>query len=635
MSDSLPERWAGAVLEALGPEDGDAWLARLRLVEPALREALGVVHPDGGEALLDRLLEVALAAASARPEPLRRLDRRREIDPGWFLRPEMVGYVAYADRFAGELGGVRGRLDHLSSLGVRYLHLMPLLAPREGENDGGYAVASYEQVDPRLGTMADLEALAADLHERDIALCIDFVLNHTADTHPWALAARAGDERYRSFYRFFDDREGPDRYERSLVDVFPATAPGSFTYLPDADAWVWTTFHDYQWDLDWSNPDVLVEMLATLLRLGNRGVDVLRLDAVPFLWKREGTVCQGEPEAHRLLQVLRALSRVAAPGLLLKAEAIVGPDELVRYLGGHEPVRAECDLAYDNQLMVMLWSTLATRDTRLAVAALGRRRRPPAGTGWVTYVRCHDDIGWAVADEDARAVGLDPEAHRRFLADFYAGRHPGSFARGLDFQPDPVTGAVRTSGSAASLAGLEQAVVRGDARGIAAAVDRLHLLHAIAFTLGGIPLVYMGDELALPNDLAWADEPGHRDDNRWIHRPRFPWADLAELREGAAGRVERGLRDLVALRARSASLRGDADLRFLDTGDPRLLAFVRHHPTAHPVLVVGCFSDTPVPLPTRLLDEAGVVGAPVLHASAPLADAHLAPWHVLVVGRPD
>ncbi len=442
--------------------EGEAFTARLEQVGPDLLEALTEVYGGArAEALRDAVAADALEASSVRPLSLRVLDRRREVDPTWFLSEQLVGYACYADRFAGGIAGVRERLDYLGELGVRYLHLMPLLAPRAGENDGGYAVADYDAVDPRLGTMADLEGLADDLHERGVALCVDLVLNHTAREHAWARQALAGDPAYRGFYLFFPDRTEPDAYEATLPDVFPDMAPGSFTHLPEADEWVWTTFHEFQWDLDWANPAVFRAMLGVLLRLANRGVDVVRLDAAPFLWKRLGTDCQNQPEAHRLLQALRAASRLAAPGLLLKAEAIVGPDQLVPYLGGHRDVRPECDLAYDNQLMVMLWSCLAARDTRLARHALGRRPAKPAGTGWVTYVRCHDDIGWAVADEDAWAVGADPAAHRRFLADYYAGRHPGSDAAGLDFGGNPESGDVRTSGAAASLAGLEAAAASG------------------------------------------------------------------------------------------------------------------------------------------------------------------------------
>jgi len=479
---------------------------------------------------------------------------------------------------------------------------MPLLKPRDGENDGGYAVADYGEVDPRLGTMADLSALADALHERDIALCIDLVLNHTAQEHAWARAALAGDPAYRGFYRFFPDRTEPAAYERTLPEVFPDMAPGSFTQLEDGE-WVWTTFHEFQWDLDWSNPAVFRAMLGVLLDLANRGVDVVRLDAAPFLWKRLGTNCQNQPEAHRLLQALRALTRLAAPGLVLKAEAIVGPDELVPYLGGRDVYRPECDLAYDNQLMVMLWSALAARDVGLPVQALRRRSPKPRQAGWVTYVRCHDDIGWAVSDEDAWALGLDPAAHRRFLADFYAGRHEGSFATGMDFQANPATGDARTSGAAASLAGLDRALASGVAADVQAALDRVELLYAVAYSFGGIPLVYMGDELALRNDTAWAADPQHADDNRWLHRPAMDW-EAAERRHDEGTPEARLFEALTALgnaRRSTEALRSDGDTEVLETDNRHVLAYRRTHPRAAAVVVLANFSDDPESVAADLL----------------------------------
>ncbi len=485
-------------LERLGSLEGDALLARLEThlpdAVPALRSLYGA-STDLDE-LLGELLDVVGRAAERRPEALRRLDRRREIDPGWFQSPGLIGYVAYADRFAKTLAGVRDRLDYLTELGVTYLHLMPLLQAREGDNDGGYAVLDYGAVEPALGTMDDLESLAAELHDRGISLCIDLVLNHTAAEHAWARAAAAGDPAYRDFYLIYPDRTEPDAYERTLPEVFPDNAPGSFTDVPGVGV-VWTTFNTFQWDLNWANPRVFEAMLGVLLDLANRGIDVLRLDAAPFLWKRLGTNCQNQPEAHLIVQALRALVRIAAPAVAFKAEAIVAPDDLVQYLGAHEQYRPECDLAYHNQLMVMLWSSIATRDARLATVALRRLRPAPPEAAWVTYVRCHDDIGWAVSDTDAWAVGWNPYDHRQFLAAFFAGRTPGSFALGADFQVNPDTGDVRTSGSTAALCGLELAVQSGDPAAVTAGVRRVLLLHAVTYSFGGIPLVYMGDEIGL------------------------------------------------------------------------------------------------------------------------------------------
>jgi len=593
----------------LGLEEADAFLGRLEQLSFDLLGPLGQVYGDVTDvgAFATTLVLDALRAAADRPAPLRRLDRRREIDPAWFQRSRMIGYVCYADRFAGSLQGVRQHLDYLAELGVTYLHLMPLLRPRPGENDGGYAVADYDTVDPRVGTMADLQALAADLHERGMVLCIDLVLNHTAAEHQWARKALAGEAGCREMYLVYPDRTEPDAYERTLPEVFPALAPGSFTEVPDL-GWVWTSFHEYQWDLNYANPAVFRAMLGTMLALANRGIDVLRLDAAPFLWKRMGTDGQNQPEAHLLVQAFRALTRLAAPGLALKAEAIVSPEMLVQYLGRHDQFRPECDLAYDNQLMVMLWSSLATRDVRLAERALSRRRPAPSSTSWVTYVRCHDDIGWAVSDADAAAVGLDGFSHRRFLSDYYSGAFPGSFARGARFQDNPATGDVRISGSAASLCGVEVALEAGDSAALTAAIRRLESMYAVAFSFGGIPLIYMGDELAVRNDTRWAQDQAHEHDNRWMHRPQMDWAAAARRHDpdSLEGRMFAAIRGLADARRSLLALRAGGSTEILPSQSRSVLAYRRVHPRSAPFLAVTNFSDVTSCADAGIITRAGL-----------------------------
>ncbi|HEV2253304.1 MAG TPA: amylosucrase [Streptosporangiaceae bacterium] len=623
--------------ERLGAAEADAFLTRLEQLSVDILEPLSQVYgavTDAGKFAAELILD-ALRAAAERPAALRLLDRRREIDPAWFQRSRMIGYVCYTDRFAGTLAGVRQHLDYLTELGATYLHLMPLLRPRDGENDGGYAVADYDATDPRIGTMADLQTLAEDLHQRGMVLCIDLVLNHTAAEHEWARRALAGEPGYREMYLIYPDRTEPDRYERTLPEVFPDLAPGSFTEVSGL-GWVWTTFHDYQWDLNYANPAVFRAMLGTMFALANRGIDVLRVDAAPFLWKRIGTDCQNQPEAHALLRAFRALTRLAAPGLVLKAEAIVSPEMLVPYLGGHDRFRPECDLAYDNQLMVMLWSTLATRDVRLAEAALSRRRPAPGPTSWVTYVRCHDDIGWAVSDADAGAAGLDGSAHRRFLSDFYGSGFPGSFARGALFQDNPATGDSRVSGMTASLCGIEAALEGGDPRGLTAAIRRLESMYAIAFSFGGIPLIYMGDELALRSDAGWAADPAHEHDNRWIHRPLMDWDAAARRNDPGSleGRVFAAIRGLSAARRSLLALRSGGRTELLPTENRSVLAYRRAHPRSAPFLALTNFSDVTQPVEAGIIARAGLYEPAHVHSSTgqlsiSAGRIELAPWSFL------
>jgi hypothetical protein len=376
-------------------------------------------------------LNSALYAWAARPADLKRLDLRRDLEPDWFQRPDTAGYVFYIDRFAATLKGVLDKLDYLEDLGITFVHLMPCLMPRPGDSDGGYSVMDYRTVNSAYGTMRDFERLGKALRQRGISLCVDLVLNHTAKEHEWARAAARGDPKYRDYYLVFDDDRLPRRYEETLLEVFPDNAPGNFMLYPDLGKWVWTTFNEHQWDLNWANPQVFLEIVEIMLYLANRGVDVMRLDAVAFMWKRMGTKCQSEPEVHMILRALRAASRIAAPAVIHLEEAIVSPAEMLPYLGRGLHDGKEGNLAYRNSLMVQFWSALAGRDTRLMMHVLGTHF-PPVMTNatYATYLRCHDDIAWAVTDEDAAAVGLDGFAHRAFLSEFLRGRLFGQLLDG-------------------------------------------------------------------------------------------------------------------------------------------------------------------------------------------------------------
>lgn len=620
MSDRDPsppaQKFVRAAREGAGPADPS--LPRPRAAHPlfelrwrrALREIEGPLHrlyapAHDVDALLGRMRDLLYAHWRTRPQDLRALDLERDVDPEWFLSERMAGYVCYVDRFAGTFRDLPDRIPYLRTLGITYLHLMPCLLPRPGDSDGGYAVMDYTETDPRLGSMDDLEAAARVLRANGISLCIDLVLNHTAREHRWAEAARAGDPHYRAFYRLFEDDTLPRRYAETLPDIFPAQAPGSFTWEPTMGRWVWTTFNTFQWDLNWENPEVLIAFLDIIMTLANRGVEVFRLDAVAFLWKRLGTTCQNLPEVHDLLQVLVQATRAAAPAVIHKAEAIVGPRDLVAYLGQGQHEERVCQLAYHNSLMVQAWSSLAARDTRLMTHVLGRHfpERFRRAT-WVTYLRCHDDIGWAITDEDAAGIpDLSAPAHRAFLADFYNGSFPGSFARGEDFQPDPVTGDRRTNGTLASLAGLEVALESGEAGRIDDAVARILMLHALIAVHGGIPLVFMGDEIGLLNDPSFRSDPHLATDGRWLHRPRMDWVALEEglsQPDSPAARIAAGLRTILAARAACPSLVGHVPTRVVDLGDRALFSVLRPH-EAVPVLGLFNFTEHPALVPAGRL----------------------------------
>ena len=540
------------------------------------------------EAHLKASLELHWAERSSE---LKDLDLQRDLQPKWFLSERMIGYVFYVDRFAGTLKGVLDHTDHLDSLGITYVHFMPCLKPRPGNSDGGYSVMDYRAIDPRLGTMADFEAVAAALRHRGMDVCIDLVLNHTAKEHEWAVKARKGDPAYQAYYWTFETEAETEAYEKTLVEIFPNDAPGNFTYYPDARRWVWTTFNEHQWDLNWSNPQVFLEIVGIMLNLANKGATCLRLDAVAFMWKRMGTNCQNQPEVHDLLQALRAATRIAAPAMIHKAEAIVAPKDLVPYLGQGRHTGREANLAYHNNLMVQYWSSLATQDTRLMTHVLSTHFPEWfRNASFATYLRCHDDIGWAITEEDAEALPhVSGPGHRKFLADFYSGTYPGSFARGGIFQENAETGDRRNSGSLASLAGLEAAKEMGDAAAITLSIQRILMGYALICSFGGLPLFYMGDEIGLLNDYSFVKQPEHAHDNRWLHRPVMDWMKTAQPAEPEATLLK-GIKHIVTRRKITRELAASVPTRILSLANAAIFGFAR---TGDTRTLVGIFNFTP------------------------------------------
>ena len=595
------------------------FLARLKRYLPELEAGLSAVYPQAD--VLPRLLEIMLGHHAERSAALRQLDYQRLLAPDWFERPETIAYVAYTERFANDLNGIHSKLEYLNALGVTYLHLMPFLKPRPAPHDGGYAVMDYRAVREDLGNMTDLERLASALHGRGISLCCDLVLNHVAMEHEWAVKARSGDAKYQRYFHMYPDRTMPDRLEQTLPEVFPDFAPGNFTWDEVSQHWVWTTFNTWQWDLNWSNPDVFLEFADIILHLANKGIDIFRLDAIAFIWKRLGTNCQNLPEVHSLTQGLRAAARIVCPAVIFKAEAIVAPSDLIAYLGQGEHYGLVSDTAYHNSLMVQIWSSLASRDTRLMAHALRGLPPKPSNTAWNTYLRCHDDIGWAISDDDANAVGLDGTAHRKFLSDYYSGDFPGTHAKGLVFQENKRTGDRRISGSGASLAGLEVALHSGDTRATQLSVKRLLLGHALVLGYGGVPLLYMGDELAAINDYGFTESPEHAADNRWAHRPMMNWdvADAA-IKGHAAPHVQQmfdGLKTLIAARQRTPQLHALRDTVILESPSAQVFAYERPHPLGSLVCLYN-FSENLQVIPAWFLERRGLQRATDCITNKPL-----------------
>ena len=546
-----------------------------------------------------------------RSPALRASDLAREKDYNWFLSQKWVGMALYCDRFAENLQGLRTNLPYLQELGINLLHIMPMLDCPPDNNDGGYAVRDFYRLDPRFGTLEDLEALADTLKTREMLLVLDVVVNHTSDEHGWAREARQGNKQYQDYYFVFDDRTMPDIYEETMPEIFPINAPGNFTWDAEMEKWVMTVFHNYQWDLNYRNPAVLIEMIDIILFWANKGADILRLDAVAFLWKRIGSASQNEREAHLILQLMKDCCQVTAPGVLFIAEAIVAPSEITKYFGEDAINAKECEIAYNATLMALLWDTVATKNAALLNQGIKNLPTKLERATWLNYIRCHDDIGLGFDDNDIRLAGYDPAQHRRFLLDYFTGQFPGSPARGLRFGENRRTGDARISGSLASLVGLEDALERQDEGAIDDAIKTIVLMHSVILAFGGIPLLYYGDAIGTLNCREYLTDSRRAVDNRWMNRSTFDWNKAKKRHD--TGTVEQrifsALKKLIALR-KETTVFADLDNRqLIEHDNPNLILFVRIDPanSRNKVLVVANFSGAPQTLSFDVLKSAGLV----------------------------
>lgn len=544
---------------------------------------------------LQQLIETLKDGMKARKPSLKKQDAEKLSHPLWYRDEKHVGMACYVDLMGPTLGDLHDKIPYFKALGITYLHLMPLYDSPEGDSDGGYAVSDYRKVNPSLGTIADLKKLAAALEKADINLILDFVFNHTSDEHDWAKAALAGDKTYQDYYYVFEDRTQPDQYEHTLREIFPQVRRGSFTYNDTMEKWVWTTFNSFQWDLNYSNPAVFNAITSEMLFLANLGCAGLRLDALAFIWKEMGTTCESQPLAHTLIQAFNCCLQVVAPAVVFKSEAIVHPDEVLQYVH-----KDECQLSYNPLLMALLWNSLATRKTRLLTASMQKSFPIPSDCTWVNYVRSHDDIGWTFDDGVAHELGIDPYDHRFFLNQFFTGRFEGSFANGVPFAENPSNGDCRVCGSLASLCGLEHALEQSDQQAIDDAVDRMLLLYGITFSIGGIPLIYSGDELAMLNDYRYRDDPSKQHDDRWVHRIAVTHADIEQimstpddsesLKQQTRRRVFASMQKMLGIR-REHAVFGATTTRILQTGNDHCFAFLREHQDGQKLLVTCNFSD--------------------------------------------
>ena len=537
-------------------------------------------------------VDMLYRAYEARPEFLKNMDRAREEYPDWYRGHDLVGMLMYVNAFAGTLQGVRDKIDYITDCGVNYLHLMPLLESPKGRSDGGYAVSAFRRVQPELGTMDDLLALSEACHERGIAVCLDFVMNHTSEDHEWAKRARAGDRAYQNRYFFYDSWEIPNAYEQTVPQVFPTTAPGNFTWCEEAQKVVMTTFYPYQWDLNYANPVVFNDMTDNMLYLCNHGVDVIRLDAVPYIWKALGTQCRNLKEVHTLVRMMRMVCEIVCPGTLLLGEVVMEPSKVVPYFGTVD--KPECHLLYNVTTMASIWHTVATKDVRLLKHQMEQVFSLPKQYTFLNYLRCHDDIGWGLDYGFLRGFGQEEVPHKKYLNDYLTGKWQGSFARGELYNDDPRLGDARLCGTTASLCGIEAAERSGDKAALSDAIRRDTMLHALMFTMSGVPVLYSGDEIAQENDYAYHDDPYKAEDSRYLHRGNLDWekAERRNRKNTTESKVFRAIKWQEELRSKYRVFDDMADTWALETYNDHVLGIGRYY-QKEKLLALFNFSDEP------------------------------------------
>jgi len=505
---------------------------------------------------------------------LKKLDRSRVKNPDWYKQNDLLGMMMYTNAFAGTLKGVKEKLPYVKSCGVNYLHFMPLLESPKGRDDGGYAVADFRKVKPELGTMEDLEDLTAECHRQGISCCLDFVMNHTSEDHEWARAARQGDPVARSRYFFYDDWFVPNIYEETVPEVFPTTAPGNFTWINDCNQVVMTTFYPYQWDLNYANPMVFNDMVGNMLYMANRGIDVIRLDAVPYIWKQIGTNCRNLPQVHTLVRMMRIISEIVCPGVLLLGEVVMEPSKVVPYFGTVD--KPECHMLYNVTTMASTWNTIATKNVGLLKRQMDQVCALPKDYVFLNYLRCHDDIGWGLDYDWLAQFGIDEVAHKKFLNDYFTGKGYNSDSRGELYNDDPRLGDARLCGTTASLSGLEAGQYEANADKIEQAVACDLMLHGYLLAQSGIPVLYSGDEIGQTNDYTYKNDPDKCADSRYLHRGNFPW-DKVENKDPVAMKIFDALRHMEDIRASHDVFSCNANVYTIETGCASVLGIVREY----------------------------------------------------------
>lgn len=539
------------------------------------REIYGAHH--NGNYSFEELIVTMAKAFQQRGADLKNRDEEKADQGKWFLSNELMGMSLYVDRFCGSLKQMPEKLDYFEKLGVNFLHLMPIFESPAGESDGGYAVSNFRKVDERFGSLKDLIHLRKEMQQKGMYLMLDIVLNHTSHRHEWAEKAKEGDPHYQEYFYMYDNRWLPNQFDEKMPDIFPESSPGNFTFNQECNKWVMTVFHQYQWDLNYTNPVVFREMIDNILFCANLGVDVLRIDAPAFIWKKTGTSSQNLPQAHTLLRLIKQCVMVTTPGMALLGEAIVAPKEIMKYFGTGAFTAKECDFAYNATHMALQWDMLATGDTRVMLAAQHEILQKPYGTSWITYTRCHDDIGLGYDDYMIEHAGKNPYEHRQYLKNYYSGSLWDSPARGALFSSNPKTGDARISGSLASLCGLEKGIYENSQEQIDVAIKKIIMMQAHSFFLGGLPVLFYGDEVGYTNDYSYQQDPGKSYDNRWMHRPIINWEknSRVDLSGTIENKVFSSMQKIIAIRKKLNVVADHSNLTWLTPHNIHVAGYLR------------------------------------------------------------
>lgn len=567
-------------------------------------------HHAKSKEIFSALIQTIITANKTRSKTLKLKDEEKLIHDHWFLSNEITGMSLYVDRFCGNIKNMEGKLSYFKKLGVNFLHLMPIFQSPQGESDGGYAVSDFRKVDERFGTLDDLIHLQKKMNDEKMYLMIDIVLNHTSHHHEWAEKAKQGDKKYQDYFYMFNDRNIPDQLDKTMPEIFPETSPGNFTYNEECRKWVMTVFHNYQWDLNYSNPAVFIEMIDTIFFYANLGVDVLRIDAPAFIWKKLGTTCQNLPQAHTVLRLIKQCVQTATPGMALLGEAIVAPKEIMKYFGTGLYAAKECDFAYNATQMALQWDAIATGDTRVMLAAQNELLQKPYGTSWITYTRCHDDIGLGYDNWMIEQAGFNAYEHRTFLKNYFSGTHYNSTARGALFSVNPKTNDARISGSLASLCGLEKALLENNKNDIELSIKKIVMMQAHSFFIGGVPMIFYGDEVGYTNDYSYLQDEGKNYDNRWMHRPVIDWEKNKNI--DAEGTIENRIfsstQKLISIRKKLEVVADHKNLIWLTPHNIHVAGYLRYSSTKKLYCVFN-FSNTPAYLTWYAFKEHGAAPA--------------------------